>query len=74
MLARALSDAGIALSTGSACSTNLRKKGRRVLAAMGLDEEMAFSSIRVSTGPTTTESDIDIFLENSAALYRRLKT
>ncbi|MGO8696047.1 MAG: cysteine desulfurase family protein [Rectinemataceae bacterium] len=71
---RALSDAGIALSTGSACSANLRKKSRRVLAAMGLAEDIAFSSIRISTGPATTESDIDIFLEQSEALYRRLKT
>jgi cysteine desulfurase len=73
VLARALSDEDIALSTGSACSANLRKKGHRVLAAMGLAEDLAFSSIRISTGPGTTQSDIDIFLEKSAALYRRLK-
>jgi len=70
---RALSDEGLALSTGSACSSNLRKKGRRVLAAMGLDEELAFSSIRISTGPTTSESEIDRFLEVAERLYRRLK-
>ncbi len=73
VLVRALSDEGLALSTGSACSSNLRKKGRRVLAAMGLDEGLAFSSLRISTGPATTESEIDSFLETSAALYRRLR-
>jgi len=70
---RALSDEGIAVSTGAACSSNQHKKGRRVLAAMGLDDDLALSSIRISTGPDSSEGDVDHFLETAEALYRRLK-
>jgi cysteine desulfurase len=74
VLVRALSDEGVAVSTGSACSSNSRRSGRRVLAAMGLGEALSLSAIRVSTGELTTEADIDRFLELSALAYRRLKT
>jgi cysteine desulfurase len=74
VLVRALSDEGVAASTGSACSSNSKRKGRRVLRAMGLGEELSLSSIRVSTGELTTEADIDRFLETASAAYRRLKT
>ena len=74
VLARALADEGIAVSTGAACSANARKKGRRVLEAMGLEEGLGFSAIRVSTGPATAPEEIDRFLETADALYRRLKT
>jgi len=74
VLARALSDAGIAVSTGSACSHLERKKGHRVLDAMGSPQEYSFSSIRISTGDTTCPEDIDYFLSTCADLYRRLKT
>lgn len=75
VLARTLSDSGIAVSTGSACSHSKgATKGRRVLEAMGLPADLAFSSIRVSWGPTTGAADIDRFLETANALYRSLKT
>lgn len=75
VLARALSDSGIAVSTGSACSHSKgAAKGRRVLEAMGLPADLAFSSIRLSWGPTTGAADIDRFLETANALYRNLKT
>ena len=74
VLARALSDEGVAVSTGSACSANSKKKGRRVLRAMGASEELSLSAIRVSTGESTTEVDVDRFLEAADAAYRRLKT
>jgi cysteine desulfurase len=75
VLARALSDSGIAVSTGSACSHSKgAAKGRRVLEAMGLPADLAFSSIRLSWGPTTGAADIDRFLETANALYRSLKT
>lgn len=73
VLARALSDAGIATSTGAACSNRGNKKGRRILEAMGLKPEIAFSAIRVSTGDLTSEADIDAFLEEARSAYRRLK-
>lgn len=56
-----LNDAGFAVSTGSACASH-KGKGRRVLDAMGIPEEVSFSSIRISIGPDTTEDDIEEFL------------
>jgi len=74
VFARALSDAGIAVSTGSACSHTHATKGRRVLDAMGLSEELSFSTIRISFGPDTRPEEIDHFLSTAEDLYRRLKT
>jgi cysteine desulfurase len=74
VMVRALSDEGIAVSTGAACSSNSKRSGRRVLEAMGLESELALSSIRVSTGRTTTEADIDRFLETAASVYAKLRT
>jgi cysteine desulfurase len=78
VLARSLSDAGIAVSTGSACaqsaSAKRSSKGRRILQAMRVPEDIAFGAIRVSIGGSTSASEIDEFLEKAADLYRRLKT
>jgi cysteine desulfurase len=74
VLARVLSDGGIAVSTGSACSSNTKRAGRRVLTSMGLSEPLAFSAIRVSTGDLSADSDIDAFLEAASSAYHRLKT
>jgi cysteine desulfurase len=74
VLVRALSDQGIAVSTGSACSSNAKRSGRRVLQAMGLGEKLALSAIRISTGELTTEEEIDAFLEAAEISYRRLRT
>jgi cysteine sulfinate desulfinase/cysteine desulfurase-like protein len=41
---------------------------------MGVPEDIAFSTIRLSTGPLTTLADIDAFLEHAEDLYRTLKT
>ena len=73
-MVRALSDCHIAVSTGSACMSNIHLAERRVLKAMLVPDDIAFSSIRVSTGPLTTPQDIDSFLEQAEVLYRRLKT
>lgn len=73
-MVRALSDRGIAISTGSACSSHHKEKGRRILDAMGIPPDISFSTIRVSTGLLTSEHDIDIFLEQAEDLYRTLKT
>ena len=74
VLVRALSDEGICVSTGSACSHAGKTKGRRILDAMGLSEELSFSAIRISVGPATTKQEIDTFLGAADDLYRRLKT
>ena len=49
---------GIAVTSGSACSsTNL--KPSHVLMAMGIDEQIARSAIRVSFGVQNTEAEVD---------------
>lgn len=70
-LARLLDEAGIAVSTGAACSS--AKKERRVLDAMGVDRELSFASIRISTGRDTTDADVDEFLSRAADAYARYK-
>ncbi|HEY9055493.1 MAG TPA: aminotransferase class V-fold PLP-dependent enzyme [Rectinemataceae bacterium] len=73
VMVRAMSDIGIFISTGSACSHSGRKaKGRRVLEAMGVPEELSFSAVRVSTGPDTKPEEIDVFLQAASDIYRRL--
>jgi len=47
----------IALSAGAACHAG-KKKPSHVLKAMGLSDEVALSSIRLSTGKDTTEEEI----------------
>ena len=54
--------AGFAVSSGSACSSG-KVKVPRVLRAMGLDDRAAESALRVSIGPTTTETDVLRFAE-----------
>ena len=57
---RALDDFGIAVSTGSACSSN--STDRPVLAAMGVDETSRLEGFRVSQGWSTHEEDFDALL------------
>jgi cysteine desulfurase len=54
--------AGFAVSSGSACSSG-KVAASHVLAAMGVAPELASGAIRVSIGPTTTENEIDSFIE-----------
>jgi cysteine desulfurase len=61
---------GVMISAGAACSSG--KVGpSHVLAAMGAPSEIANSTIRVSLGWSTTEADIDHFIEAWMALLRR---
>lgn len=62
--------AGIAVSAGSACSSG-KVKASHVLSAMGLGEEAASQSIRVSLGWNTTGADVDRFLAAWQRLYER---
>lgn len=52
---------GIAVSSGSACSSG-KVQASAVLAAMGVEPELARGAVRVSLGRTTTEADIDLLL------------
>lgn len=64
--------AGYAISAGSACSSG-KVKASRVLRAMGYDDITASSSVRVSIGPETTETDIRGFVAAYSAAYTRHK-
>lgn len=57
--------AGIALSSGSACSSGKVRRSH-VLTAMGVDPAMSEGALRASLGWTTSEADIDRFLAVSA--------
>jgi cysteine desulfurase len=54
--------AGFAVSSGSACSSG-KVAASHVLAAMGVAPDLASGAIRVSIGATTTEIEIDSFVE-----------
>lgn len=53
---------GIAVSSGSACSSG-KVQPSHVLAAMGFDRELAQGAVRLSLGWSTSEEDIDFALE-----------
>jgi cysteine desulfurase len=53
---------GIAVSSGSACSSG-KVQPSDVLAAMGVDPALARGAIRVSLGHSTTEAEVDRFVE-----------
>jgi cysteine desulfurase len=62
--------AGIAVSSGSACSSGKMKESA-VLAAMGVDPEIAGGFLRISFGPGTTEAEIDAFLAEWSRIASR---
>ena len=62
---------GIAVSSGAACSSG-KVQPSHVLAAMGVGRSLAQGAIRVSLGPTTTESEVDRFLDAWIRLSKAL--
>ncbi len=58
----ALDDAGIAVSSGSACSAHNAGEPSYVLAAMGFDTIRARGSLRVTMGRFTSDDDVDQLL------------
>jgi cysteine desulfurase len=63
---------GIAVSSGSACSSGSVEPSH-VLAAMGLSADWALGSIRCSLGRGTTAAEVDRTVEAFAALCARLR-
>jgi cysteine desulfurase len=53
---------GVAVSSGSACSSG-KVAPSHVLASMGVAPEIAIGAIRISLGSTTTDNEIEIFLK-----------
>lgn len=64
--------AGIALSSGSACSSGKVKRSH-VLAAMAVDPVMSAGALRVSLGWTTSGAEIDQFLAAYATMVGATK-
>jgi cysteine desulfurase len=62
--------AGIAVSSGSACSSGAMK-GSAVLAAMAVPSDIAGAFLRISFGPHTSEADIDRFLSEWRRIAER---
>lgn len=62
---------GIAVSSGSACSSGTFKPSP-ILQAMGANESEASSTLRISTGWDSKESDIDRFIEAWGKIYQRV--
>ena len=56
-----LDDAGICASAASSCASGAQQASH-VLAAMGIDDDLARGSLRFSLGPETTDADVDAAL------------
>lgn len=66
-----LSEKGICISSGAACSSRAQKPSH-VIQAIGKSEADARSSIRITLGKETTKEEIDYFIETlSHVLYNK---
>lgn len=65
--------AGFAVSAGSACSSG-KVRASRVLRAMGYEDDVASSAIRVSLGLETTEQDVMRFAEMWGAKHEKKRS
>ena len=63
---------GIAVSSGSAC-TSASLEPSYVLRALGMNDELAHSSLRFSIGRFTTEDDVDQAIESVRAAVEKLR-
>jgi cysteine desulfurase len=63
---------GIAVSTGSAC-TSASLEPSHVLTAIGLPHELAHGSLRLTLGRATTEADIDRMLDVLPGIVKKLR-
>jgi cysteine desulfurase len=68
-----LDAAGIAASSGSACTSGSLDPSH-VLLALGLDPDTAFGSLRLTLGRDTTAADIDAVLDHLPDIILRIRT
>lgn len=71
-LVLALDQAGIAVSTGSACSSSTLEPSH-VLMALGLKHEQAHGSLRLTLGNNTTKKEIDYVIGNLKDIIKKLR-
>lgn len=71
-LLMALDRRGIAVSSGSACASG-KKEPSHVLTAMGVEQELARSAIRISLGKDSARSEIDFFCKAFADVAQGLQ-
>jgi cysteine desulfurase len=64
---------GIAVSTGSACSSGTLEPSH-VLRAMGLPAHRTQNSIRISLGAGNTDADVDFFLDKLPGIVTKLRS
>ena len=65
-------DLGIAVSTGSACSSKTLEPSHTLIAT-GLLHEEAHGSLEITTGRFTTQEDIDRMIEVTPGIVKRLR-
>ena len=63
---------GIACSTGSACSSNTLEPSH-VMLALGVNPELAHSSLRFTLGKETTKQDLDYTINQLVKIIKRLR-
>ncbi|HYA54471.1 MAG TPA: cysteine desulfurase family protein [Thermoplasmata archaeon] len=69
-----LDDRGIAVATGSACSSHQGDQPSHVLLALGRDPVQARGALRVTLGRFTTAEEVDYFLQELAAAMGSLRS
>lgn len=67
-----LDDEGIAVASGSAC-TSKTLKASHVLLAMGYDHALAQGSLMLTLGNDNTEADVNLLLDKLPAIVQRLR-
>ncbi|MEN3314180.1 MAG: cysteine desulfurase [Acidimicrobiaceae bacterium] len=67
-----LDGAGVCASAGSACTSGAMEASH-VLVAMGIERRRALGSLRLSLGPTTSDTDVDRALAAVPAAVARLR-
>lgn len=72
VMTHALEDKGIYISTKSACSTK-KVSMARTLQAMGVDEEVGNSALRISFSHLTTTKDIEYFIDSMNEILKTIK-
>ena len=56
---RMLSDKGVSVSSGSACSNNAKGEGEKILLGMGIRPEKARNAVRISLSNSTSEEETE---------------